>query len=226
MRMTPDLAGVNIVLTGRFNPAIFQPAWFAHVGLFSAKEAESAEVQVIHKEVSSFRMDWLSFRAEPERITFETTEEPFIRLSEFVVRLFREFLPHTPLSAMGINLQAHFPVDFDRRERLGLALAPRDVWGEWGKRTQMGKDARHGGLISITLIENELDDRPTGSFRITVEPSRRIKVGIYMASNDHYALSDATAPGSAGQLMDLLEKSFEPSIKKTEEIFDHLLGQL
>jgi hypothetical protein len=26
--------------------------------------------------------------------------------------------------------------------------------------------------------------------------------------------------------MDLLEKSFEPSIKKTEEIFDHLLGQL
>jgi hypothetical protein len=38
-----EVVGTNVVL-GSFNPAIFQPAWFAKQGLLSAEEANGAEI--------------------------------------------------------------------------------------------------------------------------------------------------------------------------------------
>jgi hypothetical protein len=45
MRIKPQLDQATIVLVGRFNPAIFQPAWFALHKMLGQKEAESAENQ-------------------------------------------------------------------------------------------------------------------------------------------------------------------------------------
>ena len=97
MRIQPELGDVAIVLVGNLNPRIFTPHWFALNGLFIPKEAEASEIEVVHAQVTAFRMDWLKLRVEQQRFAVETTEAPYVRMSDLVVRTFKEFLSHTPL---------------------------------------------------------------------------------------------------------------------------------
>ena len=43
MRIEPEISGVQIVLVGDFNPAIFTPAWFALYRLLPESVASSAK---------------------------------------------------------------------------------------------------------------------------------------------------------------------------------------
>ena len=52
MRIKPQIDHAVIVLVGRFNAAIFQPAWFALHKMLGEKEAETAKIQVIMGEAS------------------------------------------------------------------------------------------------------------------------------------------------------------------------------
>ena len=56
MRITPEYGNVGIVLLGSFNPPIFRPEWFAKTGIISDEAAATAEIEVIHKQISAFRM--------------------------------------------------------------------------------------------------------------------------------------------------------------------------
>ena len=50
--MKAELSGINIVMLGSFNPKIFQPAWFAANELIRNLEAEEADTQIIHNDIS------------------------------------------------------------------------------------------------------------------------------------------------------------------------------
>ncbi len=52
---------VSIVLVGSFNPAIFQPMWFAANELIGRADAENAEVAVVHPDITQFRARQMSF---------------------------------------------------------------------------------------------------------------------------------------------------------------------
>jgi hypothetical protein len=65
MRIKPQLDHAVIVLVGRFNPAIFQPAWFALHEMMGRKEAETAHIKVIFGELSKFKVDQFRFRFCP-----------------------------------------------------------------------------------------------------------------------------------------------------------------
>lgn len=150
-----------------------------------------------------------------------------ILICDLVARLFTDLLPHVPMHQMGINRSVHFNVGPEQRERIGLLLAPREPWGEWGKAVSSGVGLKHGGLQSLTLVERNVSDRPAGWVQTKLEPSSRIgqgATGIYMEVNDHYELTDSSQTATPHAMMELLLKSFDASIRRSEDIIDQIMS--
>ena len=226
MRIEPDISGVNIVFLGTFNPAIFTPAWFAMHELLPRSVTESADLQIANQWTTVFTTDWLNLNVGTERFIAETRQAPHVRVRDLVVRVFKEHLYHTPLTAFGINREIHFQVRSSvERDRIGRMLAPVEAWGPWSK--ELGSDGRHGGMTSLTMTQINPKGRPEGgSINVKVEPSRRVGgdwKGVYVTINDHY-ITDKTGPGSAEDLLGLLEDNFDSSILHSDDIVDHIMS--
>ncbi|MDE2741113.1 MAG: hypothetical protein OXI58_05965 [Gemmatimonadota bacterium] len=226
MRIEPEISGVNVVLLGDFNPAIFTPAWFALHGLLPESVADSAELHVAHQQGTEFVAEWLRLQVTVERFSVETLQAPHIRLRDLVVRIFKEHLHHTPLRAFGINSNVHFRVQsLTERDRIGRALAPVEPWGAWGQ--DLGLDEKQGGMTSLTMSQVAPQGRPKGGqINVTVEPSYRIgkgRTGVYVRVNDHYAIDNAGL-GTAERLIELFEDNFDTSLERGNGIIDHIMS--
>ena len=226
MRIEPEISGVTIVFVGRFNPAIFTPAWFALHGLLAEGVAEDADVQVTHRQVTAFKTDWLNLQVTVDRFTIDTTLAPYVRLCDLAVRVFKEHLFHTPLNAFGINLGVHFRVRSSAvRDQIGRTLAPIEPWGAWAEK--LGLDGESGGMTSLTMTQVNPEGRPAGGrINVTVEPSNRIgegRTGVYVNVNDHYEAEKENAENNE-PLMELLENNFQTSLVHSEGIIDHVMS--
>jgi hypothetical protein len=106
--------------------------------------------------------------------------EEFERLRDAVVATL-ELLPHMPLAAMGINRNANFDVGgADAWHRVGDKLVPKQPW-----ETALLLP----GMKSVTLW-GVRPDLHSGRIQVTVEPSSLLKLGIFVAHNDHFDLFD------------------------------------
>jgi hypothetical protein len=210
------------------NPKIFSPDWFARHQLISGEQAEKAEVQIIHRNVTQFNVDWLSVIVDAQRFQVTTTEAPYVRLHDLVVRTFKELLPHTPITMLGINRDVHLNLGKQEiRDRIGHILAPPEAWGEWAPKIKSGVGEKHGGMVSLTMQQRDVDDRPKGHIQATVQPSMKIKgmTGIYVAVNDHYELEDSEKKKAQGgeTIINLLLKNYELSLRRSDWIIDQVL---
>ena len=227
MRIEPEIDGVDVVLVGDFNPAIFTPAWFALNGFLPESAVANAELQIAHQQITAFNTDWLRLQVTPDRFSAGTLQAPHVRLHDLVVRVFKEHLHHTPLRDFGINREVHFRVrSLAVRDRMGRTLAPVEPWGTWGR--ELGSDGLQGGMTSLTMSRNNPEGRPAGDrINVTVEPSYRIgegRFGVYVRVNDHYTIDNATGPGASGRLMELFAHTFDASLERSEGIIDHIMS--
>ena len=227
MRIEPEIDGVDVVLVGDFNPAIFTPAWFALNGLLPESAVANAELQIAHQQITAFNTDWLCLQVTPDRFSAGTAQAPHVRLHDLVARVFKEHLHHTPLRAFGINREVHFQVRSSAlRDRMGRTLAPVEPWGTWGR--ELGSDGLQGGMTSLTMSRNNPEGRPAGGrINVTVKPSYRIgegRFGVYVQVNDHHEIDNATGPGAGRRLMELFTNSFGASLKRSEAIIDHIMS--
>ena len=223
LRIEPDISSVSIVLAGGFNPVIFTPAWFT---LYNLLPENSAELEIVHRQVTKLRTDWMELFVTPERFHIETLKAPYARIRDLVLRIFKEQLNHTPLSAFGINRNVHFRVKSRAiRDQMGRTLAPVEPWGDWKNR--LGLDNEHGGMTSLTMSQTRPDDRPEGDrISVTVGPSVRVgdgKLGIYVMVNDHHVI-DGPAAQSCEVLVGSLEENFEASIRRSADVIDHVMS--
>ena len=227
MRIEPEIAGVSLVMLGHFNPLIFTHSWFGWNELLSKEIVDNANVEIAHPQITKFNADWLNLQVEPERFLIDTTQAPYVRLQDLVVRIFRDHLPHTPLKALGINRDVHFSVKrFEERDQLGRLLAPVGPWGDWGKKLE--PDGKNGGMTSLTMTQINPEGRPPGGrINVKVEPSRRVGgdyLGVYIRINDHYAIEDEKSPTATSEIVKLLERNFEESLQHADKIIDHLMS--
>lgn len=229
MRIDPELSGISVVMLGNFNPPIFNPDWLARKEIIGPEVASDAKIEVIHREMSAFRVGSTAVRVLPDRFTAEINVPPLISVRDFVLNIFNS-LPETPINRMGINFSVHFPVDgFEKRDAVGVALAPPDQWGEWAQDIA-GKTAyddpdfkkKHGGMRSLSMMQRDLDDRENGHIVAKVEPSLKIGCGIFVEVNDHYE-TDSADPEATDRMLRHLEQNWEKSVIRSEWICDQVM---
>ena len=222
----PQFSLVSVVLVGNLNPKIFTPDWFARHELLTGKEADAAEVEVIHPQITKFRAGWLSLLVETERFVCDTTEPP-IQLRDLVVRTFSEHLSHTPLRALGINRTVDFSVgNVEQRDRIGYKLAPPEAWGSWAKDLMAASDKKRSGMTSLTMRQTIFKEaRPPGHTSATVQPSTRIKknAGIFVQVNDHYEVENPGKVTGADEVIRYLAELFDQSLSRSEWIVNNVM---
>src|SRR5437867_2223499 len=149
-RPKATIEGVSIVLLGSFNPAIFQPAWFAAQKLIPEKEAVDVEMELVHNEVSAFSVGWLNLQVLRDRFTASAVQPPsFDVLRDFVLGTF-SILRHTPITMVGLNFERHYDMENETAwHDLGKKLAPPDPWepalSTPGMRSLMMEGTRNDG---------------------------------------------------------------------------------
>ena len=210
---TPEIQGSSIVLLGDFNPKIFHPIWFAQGELIGKSEAENAEVEIVHADFASFDLDWLKLRVARDRFALTTTQASHAEpLRDLAVGTFK-LLCHTPIRVMGINREMHFQMQSEEDwHAFGHRLAPKEYWAALEKP----------GLRNLT-IQGVRPDTLKGYIRVTVEPSQRVHPGVFLAVNDHYQVSDASSPAGSYEVINLLQKFWSESFKRSEQIIYSLL---
>ena len=61
---------------------------------------------------------------------------------------------------------------------------------------------------------------------VTVEPSNRIgdpRLGVYVCVNDRYSI-DETDPTTSARSIGILEKNFDASLERSDDIIDHVMS--
>ena len=122
--MTDQKDTYSIVVLGGMNPRIHHPSWYRLVGLFDEEEAEQATKTpntLITPPLAQIQTPKLTIVCQDDRWEIRTTDTAQVdRIKEITVKLFDDFLPHTPLAAAGFNFNYWKPTN---ARKLGNFLA-------------------------------------------------------------------------------------------------------
>lgn len=204
------IEGISLVLLGSFNPAIFQPAWLAAHRLIPQEEADEAKIKLIHPELTEFSSDWLNLQVMHDRFTASTTQTAFFEpLRDFVIGTFM-ILEHTPVRMLGMNSDRHFELPSEEEwHQVGRNLAPPDPWEDVLNSPGLGK----------LMMQGVRPDDMKGAVNVTVEPSTRVKYGVYVNINDHFVIADdEDSVGSAGLATSLIRERWDTFLSQPETI--------
>ena|ERR1700730_3679684 len=110
----PEINGVSVVLIGSFNPTIFQPEWFARQNLLPQTEVEAEKISVLAPQVCDFNTERFHVQVTPERfIALSNPAANPAPVRDLVLGTFY-VLEHTPIQALGLNRQMHFPLQSEQ----------------------------------------------------------------------------------------------------------------
>jgi hypothetical protein len=205
----------TVVVTGSLNPPAVQPWWLAHLGLISPLDAESAKIDGISTEFSVFELAWVRIEILRERFsaTAVNIEADQLRLRDLVCGIFSA-LPHTPVTALGINRIVHYEMpSSDGYHLIGDTLAPKEFW----KRHMKGP-----GLKSLTLRGERSDDQP-GEINVTVKAVLSQKDVIEVSYNNHLQFP---AKGVGKDVAPMLERGIEAALNEGTAIAKSLIDEL
>ena len=211
MHIAPEQDVASIVLLGSLNPAIFHPQWFAKRGLLEENLADSAEITIVHRQVSQFTVGNLSFLVQPDRFMAKTTSPPFVELADLMQNTFVNYLPHTPLTRLGMNREVHFGVgSSENTNAIGMMLAPQEPWGEWGRKFE-AEGKNRGGMRTLIMEQRGIEGRFQGHLQVKIEPSPVVpdNAGVYISTNDDFIFESPENIQGCDNVMDLLRGRFE-----------------
>jgi hypothetical protein len=225
MLIEPELEDVSIILLGDFNPPIFNPEWLARHKIVGEQAAFESKINIIHPDISQFSVGSIEFVVERHRFQLLVRTAPFVRILDVVSKAFREFLPHTPIRQFGINRSIHFSVGTETiRNAIGRKLAPLEPWGEWGVQISKGSGELRGGMLNLSMFEQQMLEKFRRKITASVQPSIGIphSSGIFVGVNDHH--EPIEPPLSPRELLEMLESSFESSLDNSLWIIEKVMA--
>ena len=189
---TPEAEGLEVVLVGSFNPAIFHPEWFFRQGLIAEQDAQEAKIQDVSGEITVVQLCGMRLQCLGDRFSLGTSNVSLAeRMQDLIFQTFT-LLSHTPITACGINPQVHYSVgSIEYWHKIGHTLAPKEpVWNDLLDRP---------GMQSLSIKAPRSGEFP-GEINVTVEPSMKFRPGVSVKANYHYALPPETAHTGAAEL--------------------------
>lgn len=214
----PDLldAEYSVVLIGDFNPKIYQPAWFASQDLLRASEAEGAQIEIIHADLTSFSTDWFVMQVARERFSVTVKSSVYrVHLRDLILNTFRT-LSHTPLRQMGINYTArirfHSALDW---HCFGHFLLPKSPW-----TTLLSKP----GMRRVSVEAARPDDR-RGWVMVDVLPVLSLDNEAQVIVNDHCESPQDSAFDGTGFFLDIVDREYDHIIDRSKALVDGVLAR-
>jgi hypothetical protein len=195
-KLRPELETYSIVVNGAFNPSIVSPGWLVDTGLIRPNEGHQAEIEVIHRQATSFSTEWFQLRVLPEQFAIETLDGSKLSpLRDLAAGIFK-LLEHTPLTAFGFNGSRHYKMPSETEyTSLGYHFAPVQPW-----RGIISRPA----LRSLTE-EGNRNDKTGEVDNITLEPSIKYAHGVFIRANRHFEMKDKQASSQRERNAALLE---------------------
>ena len=208
-----EIEGANIVLIGTFEPAVLQPEWFATQGLISHEETYVATIQMNRQDSVAFTTDLFEVKAKRDQLLVGTTHGPsFERLTDVVSGVLALLQPD--IAKVGINRDTHFALPtVEAWREIARRLAPPDSWDLL---------LPNPGMRSLA-IQGSRPDREPGAVLVRVEPSVRVRPGIYIQVNDHFEVSETPSPEGRAEAARLVVETWGRSMTQAETICRHLL---
>lgn len=217
----------SIVLLGAFNPKIFHPTWLALHDLISPEQADDAEINIVHTDITQFAAAYMSFEIHTSRflVRCDTIHKDVI--SDLVLTAFRDHLPHTPVWSVGINRKISYSCGSESaRNELGIRLAPRGPWGSWGQEIDrsVGDEASHGGMMRLVMRQQPRPDGLAGHIQAELRPDPTEGSRVVVDINNHFKIGTAEETIGCHDAMEVLIERWQPSMENAEYIVDGLMA--
>jgi hypothetical protein len=221
---TLEISGASIVAVGSFNPPLLSLDWFVANKLIGEGDAAAARARsdyVVTRQISRFQTDFAVVQAVETQLSIGSAGPVTPALADLAISVF-ELLPHTPVTAIGLNFIAHYKVaEANTYHRFGDALAPKDIWNV----IFPGKAC---GLANLTILvqDGARDETPgPNNKHVTIQPSSKVKPGIYFDINNHFtAASDGTLLKHASGAASVVKENWRACHDQSHVTFDKVLS--
>lgn len=227
MAYTAAIFTSAIVAIGDFNPAIFSPDWLEGNKLIGKGDADAVRDQsqgqmIVSHQVASFQTKWFALQVLSNQFSLTSKDALSPAFKDLAVGIF-QLLPHTPITAVGLNFLAHFKlVREDDYHKVGDVLAPKKIWNELYPEDAVGLanltvKVQHGVRGKELKMRDEIN--------IAVSPSEKFKFGISMSYNNHHNLSTPSEENlkPADRVATLIDGGWETTWKDADRVFNGLL---
>lgn len=216
---TPEAEGLDVVLVGSFNPAIFHPEWFFRQGIVTEQDAKEAKVQDVSGEITVVQVCGIMLQCVGDRFSLATTNISYAERMQDMIRQTFSLLSHTPIVACGINPHVHYQVGNEAYwHKIGHTLAPKElVWNGLLERP---------GMQSLTIKAPRRGDFP-GEINATVEPSVKHRPGVYVKVNYHYGLPrEAVHAGAAELVLKFIDAEWKPACGMARSVAEQIFAKI
>lgn len=226
MTRIADIFGSSVVAVGAFNPAIFSPDWLERnklIGKGDAEEATKSPALIISHQATVFETEWFAFQVLENQFSLTSKGALTPAIRDLAVGIL-SLVPHTPITALGLNFLAHFRFSTEAEyHKIGDVLAPKTIWdGLYPERSSSGL-----ADLSIRIQDAERGSSPRSGNekRISVQPSGKVKFGVFMSLNDHREIRDAgDGVSPAEQAASIVDSDWQTSCDDAVRVFDHVVS--
>ena len=179
-------------------------------------EADKAEVQVITPQMSDLKFLDFGLQVLQNRLTIKTVDvSKGTKINDLVVGILTK-LPHTPITAAGINHGLHLETGSEENwHRIGNWLVPRKpVWlGLYEKP----------GMTSVSIVAPR-GGQFAGNTSVTVQPSLQVPHGVYVTSNFDYRPPQQGETASA--VREFIRSEWKSAIKEATRVAEQIFQKL
>lgn len=221
-RRAPDAEEVSVVLVGSFNPGIFHPEWFRRQEILAPAEAEKAIVKIVSPEATEIQFLDMKLDVFSTRLVLETKDVSRAeKLQDVVVNILAK-LPHTPVTACGINNAIQFDLnDESYWHKIGHTLAPKElIWEPLLQKPGM----------ATMMIKGKLTGNFAGDINVTVAPSApstKFTYGLFISSNYHFSVPQDDSPTpQTERVIKFIQETWKPALEMARSVAYRILEQI
>lgn len=228
MIRTAEIFGSSIVAVGAFNPAIFSPDWLERNGLIGAQDAEAARQSpsyIVTHQVSVMETDWFALQVLENQFSLTSKDALSPAIKDLAVGVL-SLVPQTPISAVGLNFMGHYRIATEAEyHKIGDVFAPKNIWNEL-----FPSEINSAGVADLTI---RIQPVPRGKIpetgdekRISLQPSSKIKLGIFLSYNDHHVAhaDEGDNLTMAGYTAKIIDNGWQSSLEDSIRVFDGLIS--